>query len=287
MNRLDKSCSDVAQFWDSSVPGIEFFSARLFRHSFTKHVHETSTVGINDGGQGCFSYQGEARCAYPGSFNLINPDEAHTGQASSSEGWIYRNLYITVPLIEQVLEQIEWQGQGLPYFVAPVVGDQSLQSTFRQLFDVLETPTSLLEQQSLLLEFFTQLFAKHAEPHYSPRLPKSETQAIAQVRTYLEAHYSQAITIERLATLVGLNPDYLIRSFHQQVGLPPHRYQQYCQLRQAKQSLRTATPLCEIATDRGFYDQSHLNHHFKRVFGVTPGQYRQSVLSKTVGLYEP
>ncbi|MBD1869496.1 helix-turn-helix domain-containing protein [Leptolyngbya sp. FACHB-541] len=62
---------------------------------------------------------------------------------------------------------------------------------------------------------------------------------------------------------------------------------QYCQLRQAKQSLRTATPLCEIATDHGFYDQSHLNRHFKRVFGVTPGQYRESVLSKTVRLHEP
>ncbi|WP_347278171.1 hypothetical protein [Leptolyngbya sp. FACHB-541] len=28
------------------MPGIELFSARLFRHSFTKHVHETYTVGI-------------------------------------------------------------------------------------------------------------------------------------------------------------------------------------------------------------------------------------------------
>lgn len=275
MSRSHKHSPDVAQLWQSAVPGIELFSARLFRHAFARHMHETYTIGINDGGQGCFSYGGEARCAYPQSFNLLNPGEVHTGQATSSAGWIYRNLYISVPLIEQILVQIEWQGSALPYFLEPVVWNRSLQAAFRQLFYALENRVPLLEQQSLMLGVLSQLFANHAEPRYSPRLLKPETQAIAQVRAYLETHYAEEIAIETLSQLVGLHPAYLIRSFHQQIGLPPHRYQRHCQLRQAKRALHTATPLSEIALQHGFYDQSHLTRHFKRTFGITPGQYRQ------------
>ncbi|HEY9645506.1 MAG TPA: AraC family transcriptional regulator, partial [Chroococcidiopsis sp.] len=95
------------------------------------------------------------------------------------------------------------------------------------------------------------------------------------VRAYLEAHYAEPVSIDHLATLAGLSPYYLIRSFRQQVGLSPHSYQLQWQLRQAKRSLHSPAPLSDIAIATGFYDQSHLNRHFKRAFGITPGQYRQ------------
>ncbi|MEO1069733.1 MAG: AraC family transcriptional regulator, partial [Cyanobacteria bacterium J06638_6] len=92
---------------------------------------------------------------------------------------------------------------------------------------------------------------------------------------YLEAHYTENISIATLAQQVGLSPFYLIRSFRQQVGLPPHSYQRHWQLIQVKRSLHTTQPLADIAIAHGFYDQSHLNRAFKQTFGVTPGQYRQ------------
>jgi AraC-like DNA-binding protein len=33
-------------------------------------------------------------------------------------------------------------------------------------------------------------------------------------------------------------------------------------------------PLPEVAARAGFYDQSQFSHHFKRLVGVTPGQFR-------------
>jgi len=32
--------------------------------------------------------------------------------------------------------------------------------------------------------------------------------------------------------------------------------------------------LAEVAAQVGFSDQSQLSHHFKRLIGVTPGQFR-------------
>lgn len=267
---------DSAKLWEPGISGIELFSARLFHHAFGKHFHEAYTIGWNEGGQGCFIHRGELCWTEPGTFNLINPGEIHTGQAASGTGWVFRNIYISLPLIEQLLAQLEWSRPGLPYFLKPIVWDPSLQISFGQLFHALYASSSPLEQQTLLLHMLSQLFTRHAEPRYSPRSPKRETTAIAQVRAYLEAHYAEPVSIEALAHLVGLSPYYLVRSFHQQVGLPPHRYQRQWQLLRVKQALRTDKPLSEIAIDHGFYDQSHLTRHFKRVFGVTPGQYRES-----------
>ncbi|MBE9179697.1 AraC family transcriptional regulator [Oculatella sp. LEGE 06141] len=272
---------EFARLWKpAGISGVELFSAQLFRHSFAKHMHEEYTIGMNDGGRGCYTYRGEARFAYPGSFNLINPGEVHTGQAERTSGWKFRNIYISVPQTQHVLAQLEWRSHGLPSFVEPVVWDRPLQSSFGYLFKALNEPTTQLEQETRMIEFLSRLFLRHTEPHQPLRSPKPETKAISLIRAYLEAHYTEPISIDTLSHLAGLSPYYLIRSFHQQVGLPPHGYQRHWQLLQAKRSLQTPTSLAEIAIEHGFYDQSHLNRYFKRTFGIAPGQYQKSYLSR-------
>lgn len=267
---------EYAKLWEPSISGIELFSAQIVRHAFGKHFHETYTIGMNDGGLGSFLHQGKTCYAYPGSFNLINPGEIHTGQAGSGVGWMFRNIYISVSLVEQILTQLEWSGRAVPHFSKSIVWDLPLRAAFCQLFEALSQPTSQLEQESLLLEVIPQFFLKHAELRHSLPLSKPETKAVGLIRAYLEAHYTENISIDTLAQLAGLSPYYLIRSFHQQVGVPPHGYQRQWQLLQAKRLLRTSKPLAEIAVENGFYDQSHLNRNFKRAFGITPGQYRKS-----------
>ena len=46
----------------------------------------------------------------------------------------------------------------------------------------------------------------------------------------------------------------------------------------AKQLLHTGSDfsLAEVAAHAGFSDQSQFSHHFKRIVGVTPGQFRMS-----------
>lgn len=139
-----------------------------------------------------------------------------------------------------------------------------------------KVPSCTKDKANDPLGVLSQLFLRHAEPHSYLRSAKPETKAIALIRAYLEAHYAENVSIDALAQLVGLSPYYLIRSFHRQVGLPPHGYQRHWQLLQAKRALRTSKPLSEVAIEHGFYDQSHLTRHFKRAFGVTPGQYRES-----------
>lgn len=280
--------TDLACLWASNLSGIELFRAQLYNQAFAKHMHEEYTIGLNDSGLGHFTYRGASQVSYPSSFNLINPGEMHTGQGQGGQGWGFRNFYISTVRMDQLLAQMEWQGR--PHFTQPVVVDEGLRSRFNLLFQALSTPTPKLAQESMLLGFLEVLVSHHSQswkprpstPGRSQKLStQSEPQAVAVVQAYLQSHSADPVSIADLAELVDLSPSYLIRSFRQQVGVPPHSYQRHWQLVKAKQALQTPQPLADIALEQGFYDQSHLNRAFKRAFGVTPGQYQRAILSKT------
>jgi AraC-like DNA-binding protein len=49
----------------------------------------------------------------------------------------------------------------------------------------------------------------------------------------------------------------------------------------ARRMLKDGIPIAEVALQLGFTDQSHLNRHFKRMTGITPGLYRSATTYKT------
>jgi AraC-like DNA-binding protein len=66
------------------------------------------------------------------------------------------------------------------------------------------------------------------------------------------------------------------RQFKRATGLPPHQYVIMRRVERARQLLQAGTDLslAEVALHAGFSDQSQFTHHFMRVVGVTPGQFR-------------
>jgi AraC-like DNA-binding protein len=57
--------------------------------------------------------------------------------------------------------------------------------------------------------------------------------------------------------------------------LPPHQYVIARRAERAKQLLQGGDlSLAEVAAHSGFSDQSQFTRHFKRLVGVTPGQFR-------------
>ncbi len=265
---------EFAQLWASPVAGIELFEAQIFKHEFDKHFHDVYTIGLNQKGRGQCLYKQTIHYQCPGSFNCINPGEVHTGAVASDNGWAFRNLYISAAAMRRIMQQLGHDATPLPCFAHIEVNAPQLRSLFQKMFQALSNPASQLQQQTLLLKFFSHFFDGHTCSG-SSNIHRSEPTAIKQVRTYLEQHYADDISIDTLAKLVNLNPYYLIRCFKREIGLPPHSYKKQCQLLQAKQALHTATPLATVATDCGFYDQSHLNRGFKRMFGVAPGHYQK------------
>lgn len=265
---------DFAQFARCpSLDGLEVLSARLVAHSFSKHMHECYTVSLNYDGRGAFDCRGEIRDAAPGTCNLLAPGELHTGHATSARGWIYRNLYVETPLMRALLAGVEWRGPLQPTFNAPLARDPVLGSRLARVFAALEQPAFRLQHESLLLSVMARVATHHLSPAHALREAGWEHAAVRRVRDWLHYHPEVNVAVSELASLVGLSPYYLVRVFHRHVGVPPHRYQTILRVNQARSLLRAGVPIAEVAYRTGFCDQSHLNRSFKRLYGVTPGDY--------------
>jgi AraC-like DNA-binding protein len=99
--------------------------------------------------------------------------------------------------------------------------------------------------------------------------------AVVRARTYLEQR-SRTVRSRQLARHVGLSPFHFIRIFRHAVGVPPSAYATFIRIGRAELLLRAGVRIADVAEGAGFYDQSHLNRCFRRVMGVTPGEYRRS-----------
>jgi AraC family transcriptional regulator len=107
-------------------------------------------------------------------------------------------------------------------------------------------------------------------------LPRARLRAVV---AYIEEHLDAGPTLEQMAAVARLSPNYFVSQFKRATGLPPHQYVIARRVERAKELLQGAgdLSLAEVAAHVGFSDQSQFSHHFKRLLGVTPGQFRTRV----------
>jgi AraC-like DNA-binding protein len=74
---------------------------------------------------------------------------------------------------------------------------------------------------------------------------------------------------------VGVSTAHLVRSFTRTYSIAPHQYLLGRRLDMARRRLLAGEAPVDVAAATGFYDQSHLMRHFKRLLAVTPGRYQR------------
>lgn len=99
------------------------------------------------------------------------------------------------------------------------------------------------------------------------------TRPVRRALEMIREGFSDALTLDALSDHAGLDKFHLCRAFRTQVGMPPHAYLTQLRILHAKQLLSGGTKPKDVAHQVGLYDQSQLNRHFRRIVGMTPGQY--------------
>ncbi|MGL5034953.1 MAG: helix-turn-helix domain-containing protein [Microcystaceae cyanobacterium] len=97
------------------------------------------------------------------------------------------------------------------------------------------------------------------------------------ILAHIQANLEQPITIEFLATAIGMSSAYFCRYFQKETGCSPYQYiiQQRIQKAQILLKQRNLA-ISDIALQCGFTSHSQLNRHFRKLVGMTPNDYRNS-----------
>ena len=112
-------------------------------------------------------------------------------------------------------------------------------------------------------------------------LPQHQKESIvASVKNYIEAHYSDDITLESLSENFYLHPVYLQRRFKREYGCSPTEYMMRLRMNYAKSYLiSTDWTIEEISYKVGFAYPSYFIRVFKKFEHCTPLQYRRAAIS--------
>jgi AraC family transcriptional regulator len=71
---------------------------------------------------------------------------------------------------------------------------------------------------------------------------------LRSIEEYIDVHLEQDLSVEQLASHLGISPSYFARSFRSSVGLAPHSYVMRRRLSRAQELLAsTELPLIDIA----------------------------------------
>jgi AraC-like DNA-binding protein len=190
-----------------------------------------------------------------------------------SRYWRYRGLYLAQPAIDHILTALGLA--RLPGFTTNAINDARLIRGFTAAHQAFADSDDALARERLIAAF-GDLFALPAAGGVVQQHRGCSRAAVDRALAMINDGFRDRLTVDRLAAAVGLSPFQLIRQFNRATGMPPHAHLVRRRLHVAIRAIRRGASLPNAATSAGFYDQSALTRHFRRAYGITPGQYQRA-----------
>ncbi len=99
--------------------------------------------------------------------------------------------------------------------------------------------------------------------------------AADQAKKYIAGHIQEEISVERLARVLYLSPDYLTRCFKKKFGVTISEYIMEMRLSLAAELLeKKDIPVTKVAEMVGYSNYTYFTRVFKKKYGVPPVKYR-------------
>ncbi|WP_164779718.1 helix-turn-helix transcriptional regulator [Paenibacillus kobensis] len=172
-------------------------------------------------------------------------------------------------------------------FWTDAVNRQELIELFEKLIRLQQTETMLQgwRRKAALLELIA-CFMEGAGLERKIEAKQEVMEQFDDVLSYIEDNMSESISIEQLASIVCLHPNYFITMFKSLTGTSPVHYMNERRLEQARTLLsETDMAVADVAARIGMQNH-YLSRLFKQHYGVTPRRYRE--LSQSIdGAVQP
>lgn len=263
-----------AKFWrEETYDCLECLKATFLRHEFSPHTHDTFVIGAVVSGYQRHKLKGAESVGGPGSVFMLNPEDVHDGRPME-RGYSYRMFYPSVKLMDEIAAELPRARQsGSLFFRELMCCDKKIAAGLITAHDVLENSKDPLEKDEALFRSLGALIDRYGS-WSSSVLEKREPKAIERVCAFMHAHFGEELNLVMLANVAGMSRAYFVRVFAKHMNQTPHSYLTDIRVRAARKMLHAGRDPMGVAIDCGFFDQSHLNRHFKRRIGTTPGAYK-------------
>ena len=241
--------SDKRVEFYASDAGVELVKCRDSRLSYPLHNHvSTFTVGLILSGAIQLTLGGQKSIVSKDQFFIIAPYVPHSITAISKYSMI--SLCVHKDVIRQADENR----------IVSIAVSLLNSASDREQVDA---------KQALLLNAVI-LCKRHKNTHVAA------VNYVERLKRLIEQSPEDSLTSREMSRRARKSKYHLIRSFKQEVGLTPRRFQIQNRIRKAKHLLTEPLSMTEAALAVGFFDQSHFIRHFKKIVGMTPSSYKSA-----------
>jgi len=203
---------------------------------------------------------------------LLFPDVPHEYHAIDFP-WIVNWFTFNGFHIEDFLKQIHIESTN----VYSVVQSEIFTGKIRKALNLLRStnPMKGLEASALVYDFLIS-FLKYA--HLSDGDSVSNLYSrLNPVLEYINENYASPLTIEELADLLGITPQYLCILFKKIIKQRPISYLNNVRINKSKETLlkNSLMKIEEVSILSGFESSSYFCSIFRRIEGLSPGKFRE------------
>lgn len=203
---------------------------------------------------------------------LIFPHIAHEYRAQTSP-WIVNWFTFNGEGLKEYLMQLNIERTGV-YSVA----DTGLfPGIIKRALKLLRSanPFQVIDGSLLVNEFLVS-FVKHAHPGYTDTAYKLYSR-LNPVLHYIDDHFSESLSIEDMAEIIGVTPQYLCQLFKKIINQRPIEYLNNVRINKSKDLLIKFPKMKvdEISKKSGYDSSSYFCSIFKRNEGMSPGRFRE------------
>lgn len=232
---------------------------------FSKHFHDTYTIGLTHDGLFKSFHTNITSLAYKRSTRIINPGEVHCGDSRS---WQYTNFYPSVELLSRIYEQM-YGTYAMPIFEKHIIEDDFLYAHLRDFFRSVYQGAEPFEVESKLISVLSYMIERYASG-VQKRLTCKKEQEITWALEYIHDNLETEISLEVLSSESMLSKYHFLRLFKEQTGVTPHQYIIAQRIQKAKQFILEGETLSLAGVRAGFSDQSHFIRSFRKIYGYSP-----------------
>ncbi len=232
---------------------------------------------------------GETFSVSAGEGFFIGPRVLHNIRGLSGGGFRLRSVVFHPRLVGGSVDSVFWQEYLLPLLSpqAPACvrlegavpwqreALASIESAWRSAER--EPPGFAFQIRAALSELVFQLVS-HLP--VEPRLPSEKAlrdeERIKAMMRFIQAHYTQELTVERIAASVSVSESECLRCFHATIGTTPIQYLRQLRVQKAAELLvDTGWKVSDIGARCGFREMSYFTKTFRELKGCTPSAYRE------------
>ncbi|MEG2929321.1 MAG: AraC family transcriptional regulator [Oscillospiraceae bacterium] len=243
-------------------------------HSWGPGVRDHFLIHFVISGKGSYISGGKTFQLKAGDLFLIKPSQVVYYVADPTDPWEYYWVGFNGTYAQKLVSHLPFKDN------MPVYTPAEFEEYKNYLYKIYTNSGNTIKHSTAMIGYLYLFLSRLVEENSLHSQPQAATQSsyVIDAIKYIQFNYSTDISVDDIASAVGISRSHLYRVFIANLNQSPIDYLTEYRINEACSLIRnTNLSISEIAISVGFFDQFYFSRVFKKIKSIPPSKYLQSL----------